>query len=511
MSEVSSNNSRIAKNTLLLYFRMFITMVVGLFTSRVILDSLGIEDYGIYNLVGGFVIMFNVFRAGLISSTQRFITFDLGTGNMSELRNTFSTSLIIFLFISCVIIVIAEGFAPWFIQNKLTIPASRLTASMWVFQFSLLTLIFNLISSPYNALIIAHEKMGAFAYISIFEVMAKLAVAYLIYISPFDKLIVYAFLLCLVQIIIRFIYTFYCNRHFEESKVIWRLDWKKIKKIYAFTGWELFGSIAVIGYTQGLNILLGMFFNPVINAARGVALQVQSMILGFVTNFQTALNPQITKSYASGDIAYMHKLIFYSSKLSFFLLFVLSLPIMLEAEEILSLWLVEVPEYTVLFFRLIIITTMIDAISNPIIISVEATGNIRKYQVVVGSLLLLILPISYVALKLGAAPYSVFIVHIIMSGVAFVARLIMGSHAVGFNKNDFLNRVLIPILGVILVSSILPFSLHHVMSLGLIRLSIVLAISILSVIGSVYYIGLQKQERELVLKFAIKFISKLKR
>lgn len=237
----------------------------------------------------------------------------------------------------------------------------------------------------------------------------------------------------------------------------------------------------------------------------------QSMVSGFVSNFQTALNPQITKSYASGDIVYMHKLIFYSSKLSFFLLFVLSLPIMLEAEELLSLWLVEVPEYTVLFFRLIIITTMIDAISNPIIISVEATGNIRKYQVVVGSLLLLILPISYVALKFGAAPYSVFIVHIIMSGFAFIARLIMGSWVVGFNKYDFLKKVLFPIAGVILVSSILPYSLHHVMSLGLIRLSVVLAISILSVIGSVYYIGLQKQERELVLKFAIKFISKLKR
>ena len=353
--------------------------------------------------------------------------------------------------------------------------------------------------------------MGAFAFISILETLAKLAVAYAIYVSPIDRLIAYAFLLCLVQVIIRFIYTFYCNRHFEESKVIWRLDWKKIKKIYAFTGWELFGSIAVIAYTEGLNILLGMFFSPIVNAARGVALMGQSMVSGFVSNFQTALNPQITKSYASGDIVYMHKLIFYSSKLSFFLLFVLSLPIMLEAEELLSLWLVEVPEYTVLFFRLIIITTMIDAISNPIIISVEATGNIRKYQVVVGSLLLLILPISYVALKLGAAPYSVFIVHIIMSGFAFIARLIMGSWVVGFNKYDFLKKVLFPIVGVILVSSILPYSLHYVMSLGLIRLSVVLAISILSVIGSVYYIGLQKQERELVLKFAIKFISKLKR
>lgn len=511
MSNQSSNNKRIARNTLLLYFRMFITMAVGLFTSRVILDSLGVEDYGIYNLVGGFVTMFNVFRAGLISSTQRFITFDLGKGDMNELRSTFSTSLIIFLFISCVIVVIAEGIAPWFIQNKLTIPESRMTAAMWVFQFSLITLILNLISSPYNALIIAHEKMGAFAYISIFEVVAKLVVAYAIYISPFDKLIIYGLLLCIVQVIIRFMYSIYCNRHFKESKLEWRVNWAKVKKIYAFTGWELFGSVAVIGYTQGLNILLGMFFTPVVNAARGVAVQVQSMIIGFVTNFQTALNPQITKSYASGDIAYMNKLIFYSSKLSFFLLFVLSLPVILEADEILALWLVEVPEYTVTFFRLIIITTMIDAISNPIITSVEATGNIKKYQTVVGSILLLILPVSYVVLKLGAAPYAVFIVHIVMSAVAFTARLRMGSVVTGFLCMDFIKCVLLPIIGVVIISAIIPMLVHFAMPLGWIRMLVVGCISVLCVAVGVYLIGLQHNEREILLGFVIKIISKKKR
>lgn len=511
MSNQSSNNKRIARNTLLLYFRMFITMAVGLFTSRVILDSLGVEDYGIYNLVGGFVTMFNVFRAGLISSTQRFITFDLGKGDMNELRSTFSTSLIIFLFISCVIVVIAEGIAPWFIQNKLTILESRMTAAMWVFQFSLITLILNLISSPYNALIIAHEKMGAFAYISIFEVVAKLVVAYAIYISPFDKLIIYGLLLCVVQVIIRFMYSIYCNRHFKESKLEWRVNWTKVKKIYAFTGWELFGSVAVIGYTQGLNILLGMFFTPVVNAARGVAVQVQSMIIGFVTNFQTALNPQITKSYASGDIAYMNKLIFYSSKLSFFLLFVLSLPVILEADEILALWLVEVPEYTVTFFRLIIITTMIDAISNPLVTSVEATGNIKKYQTVVGSILLLILPVSYVVLKLGAAPYAVFIVHIVMSAVAFTARLRMGSVVTGFLCMDFVKRVLLPIIGVVIISAIIPLLIHFAMSLGWIRMLVVGCISVLCVAIGVYLIGLQHNEREILLGFVKKIISKKKK
>ena len=247
MSDTSANNKRIAKNTIALYFRMIITMIVGLFTSRVILDSLGVQDYGIYNLVGGFVTMFNVFRAGLISATQRFITFDLGKGDMNALRSTFSTSMIIFIMLSFIMLLIAEAGGIWFIENKLTIPAERMTAAQWVFQFSLVTLILNLVSFPYNALIIAHERMKAFAYISIFDVVAKLLLTYLVYISPIDKLIFYSFLMCLIQLINRMIYNIYCRKNFEESKMIWSVDWSKVKKIYAFTGWELFGSVAVIG------------------------------------------------------------------------------------------------------------------------------------------------------------------------------------------------------------------------------------------------------------------------
>lgn len=495
------NSKRIAKNTIALYFRMIITLVVGLFTSRVILDSLGVQDYGIYNLVGGFVTMFNVFRAGLISATQRFITFDLGKGDMKELRGIFSTSLIIFLCISALIVFIAEAVAPWFIANKLTIPADRMTTAMWVFQFSLFTLVLNFISSPYNALIIAHEKMKIFAYISIIEVIAKLLVAYAIYVSPFDKLIVYGFLLCLVQFIIRTIYTMYCGKHFAESRVLWKVDWNKIKIIYAFTGWELFGSIAVIGYTQGLNVLLGMFFTPTVNAARGIAVQVQGVITGFVTNFQTALNPQITKSYASNNKEYMYKLLFASSRFSYFLLFFFSLPIMLEASKLLNLWLVEVPEYTITFFRLIIITTMVDAISNPIITAVEATGNLKKYQIVVGSILLMILPIAYVALKLGAPPYAVFIVHVCMCFVAFCARIYLGSKSVGYSILLFLKGVLFPVVLVTILSVFIPSILHMYMSESISRLIVVGSTSVFTTFLSVYFLGLQKTERGVVLSY----------
>ena len=493
-----SNGERIANNTIALYFRMILTLAVGLCTSRVILDSLGIEDYGIYNLVGGFIAMFNIFRAGLVSATQRFITYDLGKGNVKEIQRTFSNCVIIFLMVSAAIVVIAEIFGVWFIENKLTIPAERMYAAHWAFQFSLFTLVLNIISFPYTSLIIAHERMKAFAYISIVEVVAKLLVAFAIYVSPFDKLIVYAFLLCFVQFAIRMIYNTYCIRNFPESKIEWKIDSETIKKIYSFTGWELFGSVSVLAYTQGLNILLGMFFTPAINAARGVAVQVQGGITGFVTNFQTALNPQITKNYAIGNKEYMFKLVFIGSRASYYLLFLFALPLMLEADIILDLWLIEVPEYSVIFFRLIIITTMIDAISNPIITSVEATGNIRLYQVVVGGILLMILPVSYISLKLGAAPYSVFIVHVIFAFLAFFARLLMARRAIGLPVYEFITSVILRILCVTLLSAIIPFALHLFMKEGLGRLLIIVFLSVFLSLVVIYSIGLQSEERTFI-------------
>lgn len=508
MSDNSANSKRIAKNALALYFRMFLTMAVGLFTSRVILDSLGVEDFGIYNLVGGFVAMFNIVRAGLLAATQRFITYDLGKGDKQELNRTFSTCVIIFLSLAILIVVLAELPGIWFVNNKLAIPEARLGAAHWVFQLSLITLIINLVSYPYNALIVAHEHMKAFAYISIFEAFAKLAVAYALYISSFDKLILYAILLCLIQVIVRMMYNGYCRKHFEESKVSWTVDWSKIKQIYSFTGWELFGSIAVMGYTQGLNVLLGMFFTPVVNAARGVAVQVQSVIVSFVSSFQTALNPQITKSFAKGDTSYNHKLLFTSSRFSFYLLFLIALPVILEAEELLDLWLVEVPEYTVTFFRLIILTTMIDAISNPIITAVEATGKIKIYQIVVGSILLMILPVAYVVLRLGGAPYSVFMVHVVMSSIAFIARLIMGSKQVGFKKSIFMREVLLPISMVIIASIIVPTLLHFNMCQGIVRLLVVGCVSVITTGASVFVIGLHASERQMAIGIVKKFVKR---
>lgn len=497
-NQTSDNNKRIAKNTIFLYFRMLFLLGVGLFTSRVVLSSLGAQDYGIYNVVGGFISMFAIFNAGLTSATQRFITFDLGKGNLKELRDTFSTCVIIYMMIALVILVFAEVGGVWFLENKLTIPTDRLYAARWVFQLSLITLIIGLVSTPYNALIVSHERMGAFAWISIYEALAKLAVAYQIYVTSYDKLIVYAVMLCIVQLSVRIIYNIYCNRNFKESKVIFNFNWAKIKKIYGFTGWAMFGGLANIGFTQGLNVLLNMFFNPVVNAARGVAVQVQNIINGFVLNFQTALNPQIIKSYAKGDTSYMFKLIFASSKFSFLLLFVMSLPVMLEAETLLGLWLKEVPKYTPLFFRLIIITTMIDGISNPFMRAVDATGNIKKYQIIVGGILLMIVPVSYVVLKLGGAPYSVFIVHICMSFLAFLMRLYLVRKLINYSIMMYWKNVLSRLIVVVIISVALSLFVRAKMEPSLIRLIVVSLISASAVLLLSYNVALLPNERALL-------------
>lgn len=498
MSQNSANNKRIAQNTILLYFRMIVTLIVGLFTSRVILDSLGVEDYGIYNLVGGFVSMFSVVRAGLVSSTQRFITYDLGSGNFENLKKTFSTVCVIYLCLCAIVLLFAELGGIWFLDSKLSIPSSRLTAAHWVFHLSLITLVVTLLSSPYNSLIIAHEKMKAFAYITIYEVVAKLIVAYLIYVAPFDKLITYAILLCFVQITVPILYWIYCKHNFKESTICFKFDWPKIKEIYAFAGWSMMGGLAFMGFTQGLNMLLGMFFTPVVNAARGIAVQVQGIILQFVSNFQTAIDPQIIKSYARGDRAYMNQLISTSSRFSFYLLYLLSLPIILEAEELLGWWLVEVPDYTAFFFRLIIITTMFDAISNPYGKAIQATGMIKNYQLVTSSILLLIVPVAYLVLRLGGDPYSVFVVHIVLGFIAMCSRIYMAQRIADIPVVHFVSGIIRPVIMVTALSFIIPLFAHILMPEGFIRFMVVSLLSVVCSILAIYNVGLRKEEIELV-------------
>lgn len=499
MTEFSANNKRIAKNTLLLYFRMLFMMIISLYTSRVVLNTLGVEDYGIYNVVGGVVTMFGFISGAMASSTQRFLTYELGQGNFKQLSKVFSISLMIHVLISILIIILSETVGLWFLYYKMAIPENRLDAAFWVYQFSIVSTIIMIISVPYNASIIAHERMSAFAYISILEAILKLLVVYLLLVGDFDKLKLYAFLICAVQLNIRLIYGWYCKCHFKET--IFRKVWDKnlFREMLSFSGWSLWGNCAVIAFTQGLNILLNMFFGPTVNAARGIAVQVQGAINQFSTNFQTALNPQIIKSYASNDLIYMHSLIYRSSKFTFFLLLLLSLPIILETDTVLRIWLHAVPEHTVCFLRLILCISIVDAMANPFVTSVSATGNIRLYQGIIGGMLFCILPISYIVLKLGGNPASVFIVHLCICLIVFIVRLYIIRFLINLKIFDYIKQVACRCLFVGAISIISPIIIKCNLPDTIYSFFIVCVSCIISVSICIFYIGMTSSERRFIM------------
>ena len=507
MQNQSANNKRIAKNTLLLYVRMLFGMLVSLYTSRVILQTLGVEDYGVYNVVGGVITMFTFLNSAMSSATSRYITFEIGKGNMEQLKKVFSTALQIHAIIALLIVILGETVGLWFLMNELVIPDGRMDAAMWVYQCSVVTAIVTIMSVPYNADIIAHEKMSAFAYISVLEIILKLAIVYLLVVLPFDKLKVYAVLVLMVGLLIRYIYTRYCHKHFEESHYIHRIDKPLLKEISSFAGWSFWGNLAGILYGQGLNMMLNIFFGPVVNAARGIATQIQSVVTQFVTNFQMALNPQITKTYASGELDKMHSLMFRSARFSFMLLFFLSLPILLETNYILILWLGIVPENTVIFARIIIAISLIYTIANPCVIANQATGKVKVYQAVVGGLLLLILPISYIVLKMGAPAYSVFIVHFCVESVAQFTRMYMLRNMIDLPLLSYIKNIYLPIMGVVLFSVVLPMLVYNNMQEGIIRLLAVGITCVVSVTMTSLFIGMTRNERTFLIDKSLRVLK----
>lgn len=493
-------NKRIAKNTLVLYLRMVFILCVGLFTSRVVLNTLGVEDYGLYNVVGGFVAFFTFLNGAMATATQRFITFELARGDLQRQRTTFSTSVIIHFALAAIIVLFAETVGLWFVYHKLVIPEGRFTAALWVYHLSVAAMFISIISIPYNALIIAHEKMSAFAFISIMDTVLKLVIVYFLTVVTWDKLIFYALLLFLIGVLDRFIYGVYCSRHFKEAGANWTFDKRLFKEMTNIAGWSLFGNLAGIFYTQGLNVLLNMFFGPAVNAARGISVTVQGIVSNFVSNFQMALNPQITKSYASNNLQRMHSLVFASSKFSFFLLFLIVLPIMIEAKGILTVWLKIVPAHTVWFLRLILCIMLIEALANPLMISSQAVGRVKVYQSAVGGILLLILPISYIVLYLGGNPESVFIVHLCMAAIAQAFRIIIVSRMINLPLGDYCRQVLLRIAGVFIIASLLSVCIFQMLPPDSLwaGLSTILMTAIITA-ASILLIGLTRSERQLIL------------
>ena len=509
MTNSSSNNKRIAKNTLLLYIRMLFLMVVSLYTSRVVLNALGVEDFGIYNVVGGVVAMFSMLSGSLSAAITRFITYELGTGNRENLKKIFSSAVTIQIGLAVVIILLAEAVGVWFLNVKMNIPEERIVAANWVFQFSILTFSINLISVPYNASIIAHERMSAFAYISILEALGKLVIAFLITVSPMDRLIFYSLLMCAVALLVRLVYGYYCKKHFEECTYHFLWDKELLKRMFGFAGWNFIGASSAVLRDQGGNVVINLFCGPVVNAARGIASQVNTAVHGFVSNFMTALNPQITKSYASGNRDYMMTLIFQGARLSFYMLLVLSLPIFVNTYYILTLWLKIVPEHTASFVQLILLFGLSESISNPLITAMLATGKIRNYQLVVGGLQLMNLPVSYILLRIGLFPEIVIVVAIILSQCCLVARLLMLHRMIKLSIRKYLKKVYVNVCTVTLASSIIPctYAKYNVTDTFGEFIAITL-MSMLCVCVTIYYIGCTKKERNFINNKLKYYISK---
>lgn len=503
------NSKRIAKNTIMLYIRMLITMIVSLYTSRVVLEVLGVDDFGIYNVVGGIVIVLSFLNSSMATSTQRFLNFELGTNNKDGLKKVFSTAILLHLIIGLIIFILAITVGGYFLECEMNIPIDRMVASRYVFIYSTLTFVFQTITVPYNSIIIAYEKMSAYAYLSIVEVFLKLLIAYLIKVVDGDHLIIYALLSFIVSVLIRIAYILYSKHNFDEAIFVRKyIDKQKFKQMFSFSSWSIVGNLGYILHTQGMSIVTNIYFNTAINAAQGIANQVNSAVTSFTTNFQVALNPQIVKSYAAKELESMHQLIFRGCKFSYFLVLIFTIPIIVEVPQILNMWLTTIPPETVEFVRLILIVTLINSFSNIMAVAQGATGRVKVYQIVLTSLGLLHIPLAMYFFEFGFPAYYGTVVYIFLSLILMTTRVLFLTRSVELKLSMFAKEVCLPILLITIMSFTLSVFIHRVLpntTLGFIT-SCVLSIGIILIM--VYLFGLNKGERDFLSKQFFKIIRK---
>lgn len=501
----SSNNKRIAKNTLFLYLRQFFVLGISLYTSRLILNILGEVDFGIYNVIGGVVALVTTVNFAMTCATTRFLTFQIGRNDQLKVNEAFSNSVIIHAAIAALILLIGEILGPYFINNYMTIPSERITAAQCVFQFSLLTCIVSVISVPYNALVTANEKMNALAYISILDASLRLIVVLVLSLCSWDRLIFYSFLIFCVGLIIMAIYQYYTKKKFNNVYFVRPKDSYMRKEMISYAVWSLIGSSGVMFSNHGLNILLNIFFGPTINAARAVALQVCNAVNNLTSNLYQAIAPQINKSFASGNTEYMKQLIFASSKFTYFLLYIFILPLIYTGDFILRIWLVDVPDHTSIFMYLLLITCIFTALGQPLSNAVGATGNIKKYQIYEGGLQVSTLLFSYFALLLIPKPEIVFIVHVIMSIIIQVVRVLLVSPMIELKIKDYETKVIRPCFLVSMISIISTLVIRIYLSMNYLTFVIFNIYTLLIVLASIYYIGLDDSEKKIIYKYLSKY------
>lgn len=488
------NNRRIAKNTLMLYVRMLLLMAVSLYTSRVVLTTLGIDDYGIYNLIAGFITLFSFISNSLVGAMQRFFNVALGHNDYSEYQRIYAMGYNIFAIFSVFLLIVGETAGVWFVSNKLNIPVGRETATMWVYQISLLTLMVSLFRTPDNASIIANERMQFYAYISILEAVIKLAIVFLLNLMNFDKLILYVVLYLLATAFINLVFRLYCVRKIADChyKLLW--DTPLFKCMVSFSGWHMITGGSRVVKAQGESLLLNHFFTVAVNAAFGVAAQVYNAVNLFLTNFQTAFNPQLVQSYAAGDMDAHRTLAMRSARLSYFLLLMIALPVAFNLDGLLQLWLTEVPQYTREFCVFLLLAYLVDAIGAPLFVSVNATGHIRGMQISISAILLIGLSASFVFLHQGAVAYTVSIVTFFAHVCFWFCYMYYARKHSGFSLRQYVRKVVLPCLLVGFVSSIVPYSMSY-MNISGWHVLLICLINLLWTITIIYVVGMQREER----------------
>ncbi len=506
----SQDNKRVAKNTAYMYIRMAFSMFVGLYTSRVLLQALGVEDYGLYNVIGGIISIFTVLNSALINTTSRFITVSLAKGIVQDTRKIFNMALLLHFVVGLLIVSFGETAGLWYLQNKLVIPEGRDVAAEWLYQFTIISAFLSTINVPYNASIIAHEKINVYALIQIADVVLKLIIVLLLAVAPFDKLIFYALLILGVTVMNICINVVYCHRKFEEVKLRFFWNWRIFKEMLKFVGWAMVGNFSNMFYTQGINLMLNAFCGPAVNAARGIAVQVQGVVAQFAGNVQTAINPQILKSHAVNDKDRMYSLIIASSRLCFYLLFLISLPIFIETDFLLQLWLDNVPDYTVNFVPIILMCVLLDAFVNPMFTANLASGKLALYHGPLALLMYVFMFITYFSIKITKIPESVFISYFVACLIGYIMRIFILKKQVGLVPSLYIKRVLLPVALVVVVSLIVPIVVHHFLINGWVDFLITSVVSVISVSITVYMLGITPGERNLALSFVRNRVQRFK-
>ena len=495
----TSNNKKIASNTILLTFRMLVVMIIGLYSTRVILDVLGVSDYGIYNVVGGFVSMFAFINTSMSNGIQRFYNFEYGSNGGGPLSHVFNTALHIQVVITIIIFVLTETVGLWYLYEKMVIPEERFLAAFFCFQFSVVSLLLSVLQLPFAALVMAHESMDFYALLSILDAILKLSIVIALPFLEGDHLIDYGFLYMLISLVNILLYIYYVRKHYPEDVRRGKGDILLYKKMLSFSGWNLFGSLGIVLRDQGMNMILNVFYGTVVNAARGVAFQVMGACKSFTENITTAARPQMTQSYAEGNVLRSISIMNSMSKMCFIVFYILSLPIIIEIDFILSVWLNNnIPNYTNIFLTIVVAETMIDVFNPPVSFLVHATGKMKNYQLVRAIISFVSLPFAYYLLFLGYEPYYVFIVAFVFSIIKQIVSIIILRSLISFSIILYLKDVIIPMFLVAVSSFILPLLIHIFMPYGWARLLGVVIISFLCVIVSSLLLGLNKSERKMV-------------